>query len=78
MTMYADTASPGRRWKMFLPEAVSMPSGVLSMSTASALIRNRWLSADARRSERQTIAGSPRPNIRALVPVTTARVRLRA
>ena len=49
MTMYSETASPGRRWKMFLPGAVSMPSGVLSTGTTSALIRNRWLSADARR-----------------------------
>jgi hypothetical protein len=45
MTIFSSTASPGQRWKMFLPSAASIQSNVLSMSTASALIRSRWLNA---------------------------------
>jgi len=44
MTIFSSTASPGQRWKRFLPGAVSVQSPVLSMSTAAALIRNQWLS----------------------------------
>jgi hypothetical protein len=56
MTIFSSTASPGQRWKMFLPGAASTQSNVLSMSTASVLIRSRWLNADTRRSTR-TVAG---------------------
>lgn len=48
MTIFSNTASPGQRWKMFLPGAASIQTNVLSMSTASALIRRRWLSTDTR------------------------------
>jgi hypothetical protein len=57
MTIFASTASPGRRWKMFLPGAASTPGGVISLGTAPALIRNRWLNADARRPQRRKVAG---------------------
>jgi hypothetical protein len=56
MTIFTSTASPGQRWKIFLPGAASIQSNVLSMSTSSALIRRRWLIASARRSTR-TVAG---------------------
>jgi hypothetical protein len=47
MTIFSSTASPGRRWKMFLPGAASINSHAgLSTGTARALIRNRWLSHD--------------------------------
>jgi hypothetical protein len=48
MTIFSSTASPGQRWKMFLPGAALDQSNVPSMSTASALIRRRWLNAGAR------------------------------
>jgi len=44
MTMFSATASPGQRWKMFLPDAASVQGDVLSVIAASALIRSRWLS----------------------------------
>jgi hypothetical protein len=44
MTLFSSTASPGQRWKIFLPGAASVQSPVLSMSAAAALIRNQWLS----------------------------------
>jgi hypothetical protein len=47
MTIFSGTASPGQRWKMFLPGAASSQINVLSMSTASALIRHQWLNARA-------------------------------
>lgn len=50
MTIFCSTASPGQRWKQFLPGAASHQSDVLSMNTASSLIRGRWLSSGARRS----------------------------
>jgi hypothetical protein len=56
MTIFASTASPGQRWKMFLPGAASVPTNVLSMSTASALVHRRWLNGGARRPAR-TVAG---------------------
>lgn len=56
MTIFSSTASPGQRWKMFLPGAASSQINILSMSTASALIRRRWLNAGARRPPR-TVAG---------------------
>jgi hypothetical protein len=48
MTMFSATASPGQRWKMFLPDAASIQGDVLSVIAASALIRRRWLSVRAR------------------------------
>jgi hypothetical protein len=57
MTIFSSTTSPGQRWKVFLPGAASIQSNVLSMSTASALIRSRWLNAHARRSRPRTVAG---------------------
>lgn len=50
MTMFSATASPGQRWKMFLPDAASTQGDVLSVIAASALIRRRWLSVRARSS----------------------------
>jgi hypothetical protein len=48
MTMFSTTASPGQRWKMFLPDAASIQGDVLSVIAASALLRNRWLSERGR------------------------------
>jgi hypothetical protein len=56
MTIFTSTASPGQRWKIFLPCAASTQSNVLGMSASSALIRRQWLIASARRP-RRTIAG---------------------
>ncbi len=56
MTIFSSTASPGQRWKMFLPGAASIQSDALSMSTASALIRSRWLNGDARQPPQRTVA----------------------
>jgi hypothetical protein len=50
MTMFSATASPGQRWKMFLPDAASIPGDVLSVVAASALIRSRWSGVRARGS----------------------------
>jgi hypothetical protein len=47
MTTFSSTALPGQRWKMFLPGAASIQSNALSMSTASVLIRCRWLNGAA-------------------------------
>jgi hypothetical protein len=58
MTIFSSTASPGQRWKMYLPGAASTQNNVPSMSTASALIRSRWLNAAARRPI-LTVAGWP-------------------
>jgi hypothetical protein len=57
MTIFSSTTSPGQRWKMFLPGTASIRSNVLSMSTASALFRSRWLNAHTRRSRPRTVAG---------------------
>jgi hypothetical protein len=59
MTMFSSTASPGQRWKMFLPGAASAQPDGLSVSTAAAFIRSQWLS-DGRRGRLppQTIADS--------------------
>jgi hypothetical protein len=54
MTMFSATASPGQRWKLFLPDAASMQGGVLLVA-ASALIRSRWLTP---RASAQAIAAS--------------------
>jgi hypothetical protein len=44
MTNFLSIASPGRRWKEFLPRAAFIQRGVgISTSDASALVRNRWL-----------------------------------
>ena len=61
MTIFASTASPGRRWKMFLQSAASTPGGVLLLGSASAVIRNQWLNADARRPLRCEVAGRQSP-----------------
>jgi hypothetical protein len=56
MTTFSNTASPGQRWKMFLPAAALMQSEIArSTNTASALIRSRWLSSGARRSLQQRL-----------------------
>ena len=58
MTIFSNMASPGQRWKMFLPSAASIQSNVLNISTASALIRRRWLNTHARRAPPCTVVGS--------------------
>ena len=58
MTMFSATASPGQRWKMFLPGAASIQGDVLSMPATSDLIRSRWLSGGARESRGAT-TGEP-------------------
>jgi hypothetical protein len=55
MTIFSSMASPGHRWKMFLPSAPSIQSNELSMSTASALIHSRWLNTHARRAPPRTV-----------------------
>jgi len=60
MAIFSSTASPGQRWKMFLPGAASTQSNVLSMSTATALIRSQWLNADTRRPTRTDTGRKPR------------------
>jgi hypothetical protein len=57
MTIFSSTASPGQRWKMFLPGAASIQSNALSMSTALALIRSRWLNSHARQPPPRAVAG---------------------
>jgi hypothetical protein len=53
MTMFSSIASPGHRWKMFLPGAAATQGEVLSMVGAVALARSRWLSGRAHGSARQ-------------------------
>jgi hypothetical protein len=55
MTMFSATASPGQRWKLFLPDAASIQGGVLLVA-ASALIRSRWLSVRPRAPARAIAA----------------------
>jgi hypothetical protein len=43
MSMFSATSSPGQRWKTFLPDAAP-----LSMMTASAVIRSRWVGIRSR------------------------------
>jgi hypothetical protein len=62
MTMFSATASPGQRWKMFLPDAASVQGDVLSVFAASALIRSRWSSLRTR-SPVQVIAASRLPDV---------------
>jgi hypothetical protein len=52
MTMFSSIASPGHRWKMFLPGAAATQGEVLSMVGALALARSRWLSGRAHGSAR--------------------------
>ncbi|HEY0802317.1 MAG TPA: hypothetical protein VGD54_15875 [Steroidobacteraceae bacterium] len=60
MTIFSSTASPGQRWKMFLPGAALIESDVVrSTSTAAALICGRWLSRSARRSLQQRLMEAP-------------------
>jgi hypothetical protein len=47
MTLFTSTASPGQRWKLFLPGAASAQCDALSVSTAAALFRSQWLSDGA-------------------------------
>ena len=47
MTMFSSTASPGQRWKLFLPGAASAQCDALSVRTAAAFIRSQWLSDGA-------------------------------
>ncbi|HTV98637.1 MAG TPA: hypothetical protein VME42_21780 [Steroidobacteraceae bacterium] len=42
MTMFSATASPGHRWKMFLPQAAAIQGDVASMISAVAMARSRW------------------------------------
>jgi hypothetical protein len=44
MTTFSSTASPGQRWKLFLPGAASAQCDALSVSTAAAFFRSQWLS----------------------------------
>jgi hypothetical protein len=60
MTMFSSTASPGQRWKMFLPSAASTQRNALSMSTAAALFRSWWLNAATRRPTRTVAGWQPR------------------
>jgi hypothetical protein len=62
MTMFSATASPGQRWKMFLPDAASIQGDVLSVIAASALIRRQWLSVRARLPA-QAMAASRQPGV---------------
>jgi hypothetical protein len=67
MTMFSATASPGQRWKMFLPDAASVQGDVLSVIAASALIRSRWLSVRTR-TPAEAIAASRLPGFVAPAP----------
>jgi hypothetical protein len=56
MMMFSSTASPGQRWKMFLPgAALSKCDWILNTNTASALIRGKWQSS---RSSKQSSRGN--------------------
>jgi hypothetical protein len=50
MTMFFSTASPGQRWKMFLPGTASHQCDAPNVSAAAALIRSQWLTNGAHRS----------------------------
>jgi hypothetical protein len=60
MTMFSSTASPGQRWKLFLPGAASAQCDALSVSTAAAFFRSQWLSEGAAGFHRRHIASSRR------------------
>ena len=60
MTMFSTIASPGHRWKMFLPQAAPIQGDVLSMTGAVALTRSRWLSGRAHGSARAMPGPQPR------------------
>jgi hypothetical protein len=62
MTMFSSIASPGHRWKMFLPGAAASQGEVLSLVGAVALARSRWLSGRAHGSARAT-AGRERRSV---------------
>jgi hypothetical protein len=48
MTIFSITASPGQRWKSFLPGAALIENDVArNSSTAFAVIRSSWLSSGA-------------------------------
>jgi hypothetical protein len=54
MTIFSTIASPGHRWKMFLPQVAAIQGDVLSMMGAVALARSRWLSGRAHGPARAT------------------------
>ncbi len=59
MTMFSSTASPGQRWKMFLPGVASAQCDALSVSTAAAFLRSQWKPINATRHSPGTY---PRPS----------------
>jgi len=63
MTMFSAIASPGHRWKKFLPQAAAIQGDVLSMMGAVALARSRWLSGRAHGSAR----AMPGPQSRSVI-----------
>ena len=56
MTIFSSSASPGQRWKIYLPNAAFIQSDALSTSTAAALIRGQWLSCGTGLRQTRTIA----------------------
>jgi len=58
MTIFSSTASPGQRWKIFLPAAALIEGKALNTCTASALLRSRWLNSHALRDSEKR-AGTP-------------------
>jgi hypothetical protein len=62
MTMFSSVASPGHRWKMFLPQAAATQGEELRMVGAVALARSGWLSCRAHGSVR-TIPGPQRRSV---------------
>jgi len=60
MTMFSAIASPGHRWKTFLPQAAATHGEVVSMIGAVASARSRWLSGRAHGSARATPGPQPR------------------
>jgi hypothetical protein len=60
MTIFSTIASPGHRWKTFLPQAAAIQGDVPSMVGALALARSRWLSGRAHGSDRATPGPQPR------------------
>jgi hypothetical protein len=71
MTIFSSTASPGQRWKMFLPGAGSIQHNILGVSTATALIRS-LSDASARQRQPQKITGSHQRNVLAFDLARTA------
>lgn len=59
MTIFSTIASPGHRWKMFLPQAAAIQGDVLGMIGAVALARSRWSNGRAHGSGRATTGPQP-------------------